>query len=127
MHIQIYYTNREDKYIKIYEGEYSYNEKLIEDVYDLLDGIFDTFNNDDLSPLSYNVSQENQQKVKDNKTHTSMSINDIIEINDRFYIVKENGFGSIPFFKNSFINIMNHFSVSDIVKSLQYAEQNSNF
>ncbi|AGD92926.1 hypothetical protein LBA_01008 [Megavirus lba] len=98
--IEIYYYQRKNAdseiysfiyslkhYVKIYS--YVTNEKLCDQyVIEHLDDVFKRFNNDD-NPL---YQKDLQKKVKKYHTHTSMSVDDIIKIDDMYFLVTDFGF-----------------------------------
>lgn len=55
----------------------------------LLENLFVRFNSTDVNPLQ---SEEAQKMIKQNKTHTSMSLGDIIKLNDKYYMLGMLGF-----------------------------------
>lgn len=83
-----------EKYYKcVYEINYEYffdlsNEKNIMNYLEELLSLFNSKNN----PLS---SKENQDKIKSLKSHINMTVGDIIQINDLFYIVTDKEFYKI--------------------------------
>lgn len=77
-------TDIDIHYFKIYE--FNKNENVTIDSY--LDELFALFNNDE-NPLSEKYYQE---IIINNKLHTSMSMGDVIKINNEYYIVCGIGF-----------------------------------
>lgn len=75
-------------YVKVYNGEINTNNTETEEV---CNKIFNLFNGDD-NPLS---TQSKQNFIRENNTHTSMSIGDIIYINDGYYICRTMGFSKL--------------------------------
>nr|WBF70319.1 hypothetical protein [Megavirus caiporensis] len=98
--IEIYYYQRKNAdselysfiylskhYVKIYS--YMTDEKLHDqDVIKHLGHIFKRFNNDN-NPL---YQKDLQKRVKKYHTHTSISVDDIIKINDKYFMVTDFGF-----------------------------------
>lgn len=58
-----------------------------------LEGLFERFNSES-NPL---LVEEKQEYIKKNNLHTSMSIADIIKLEDRYFIVSSCGFIDISF------------------------------
>ena len=106
-HIRIYYytddvcKNEEDllniilrgevngnTFIKYYVEVYSLNEEILTSIESFLDMIFSRFN-DESNPLS---TKECQEKIKEKNSHTSMTVGDIIKIDNEYYIVASMGF-----------------------------------
>ncbi|AZL89600.1 hypothetical protein QKC54_gp0925 [Megavirus baoshan] len=101
--IEIYYYQRKNTeceiysfihstkhYIKIFS--YDTNEKLFgQHIIEHLDDVFEKFNNYH-NPLN---KKELQKKVKKYHTHTSMSVDDIIKIDDSYFLVTDFGFDVI--------------------------------
>ena len=56
-----------------------------------LEKIFRKFNSRE-NPLS---TRDNQEKIKSLETHTSMSVGDVIQINDKYYSVSGEGFHQV--------------------------------
>ena len=75
------------KYYKsVYQTQLSkYSCELVDDndVNCYLQSLFELFNSDN-NPLS---TKEHQQYIKENELHTSMSVGDVISVNERFYVV----------------------------------------
>lgn len=57
--------------------------------------LYAKYNNDYVNPLSHMVNPEKQLEIRDKKSHTSMSIGDIIETNNVFWVVMPVGFHQI--------------------------------
>lgn len=74
-------------YMKVYE----YTDDTQTNYKDILELIFEKFNNTD-NPLK---SLDNQKIIRSNKLHTSMSVDDIVKIDNDYYIVDIIGFKSI--------------------------------
>lgn len=88
--LKIYYTNRENCSVLVYTEQFEKESKT--KLLDFLENIFAKFNDYNTNPLSFENSPENQQKIKELKTHTSMSIDDIVQINDKMFKVDITGF-----------------------------------
>ncbi|AVG46677.1 hypothetical protein [Acanthamoeba polyphaga mimivirus] len=98
--IEIYYYQRKNieseiytfihsskRYVKIFS--YTTNEKLRDHyVIEHLDDVFKRFNNDD-NPL---YEKKLQKQVKKYHTHTSISVDDIIKIDDSYFMITDFGF-----------------------------------
>ncbi|AAV51045.1 hypothetical protein [Acanthamoeba castellanii mimivirus] len=98
--IEIYYyqkkfdTDNEHAFIfgsKSYTKVYEYTDDTQTNYKDILELIFEKFNNTD-NPLK---SLDNQKIIRNNKLHTSMSVDDIVKIDNNYYIVDIIGFKSI--------------------------------
>ncbi|AKI80520.1 hypothetical protein [Niemeyer virus] len=98
--IEIYYyqkklsTNHEYDFIfgsKSYKKVHEYTDDIQTNYKDILELIFEKFNNTD-NPLT---SLDNQKIIRNNKLHTSMSVDDIVKIDKKYYIVDDIGFKSI--------------------------------
>lgn len=77
-HVRIY------KYETLIEDETLINDKI----YAYLEGLFMRFNSED-NPLS---ASEYQKKIKKFLSHTSMSVGDVVQIDDDYYVVAGVGF-----------------------------------
>lgn len=55
---------------------------------ELLEELFEKFNSED-NPLQ---SEEKQRMIGENNSHTSMSVGDVIKLNDQYYSVGKSGF-----------------------------------
>lgn len=62
-----------------------------DNIFEYLEELFTLFNSDD-NPLS---TTECQKFIRENKSHTSMSVGDVISIDGDYYIVDGMGFKSI--------------------------------
>lgn len=78
-------------YVKVYEYSDTIGDINSDIIYEYFEMVFRKFNDENLNPLSYSVSKENQQRVRDLKTHTSMSVGDVIKINTEIYVITIDG------------------------------------
>ena len=81
-------------YVKVYELDIPLNVNIddISSLINYFDRLFELFNSEK-NPLS--IDPEIQNKIKENKSHTSMSPGDVIKINDSYYYVAGFGFQKI--------------------------------
>lgn len=74
---------------KYYECIYSYETEIKKKcINEYLENIFEKFNSEE-NPLS---TPEYQDKIKSLLTHTSMSVGDVVQIDDSYYVVSVIGF-----------------------------------
>ena len=74
---------------KYYECIYSYTSNIqVNDIDIYLEHIFELFNSDN-NPLS---APKYQTIIKNLKAHTSMSVGDVIQVDDNYYVVDGLGF-----------------------------------
>lgn len=72
-------------YVNVYDEPLNINM----DNDNILNDLFELFNSETENPLS---SIEYQNKIKQYHTHTSMSVGDIIKLNNDYYVVAIRGF-----------------------------------
>lgn len=77
----------EESYVEVYSSM----DEVGDDIFIYLEKMFEKFNNDE-NPLS-GVDQQN--KISYLNTHTSMSVGDVVKINDTYYVAKGTGFSKI--------------------------------
>ena len=58
------------------------------DIHNMLEDLFCKYNHEDKNPLG---SVNGQKFVRENKTHTSMSVGDVIQINEKYFVCKDEG------------------------------------
>jgi len=78
-------------YASIYTFQHEFQET--DNISDFLENLFHRFNSEE-NPLS---TKEYQDKIEKLQAHTSMSMGDIIKINDAYYMVDGNGFKEMKF------------------------------
>jgi hypothetical protein len=83
-------TSKEDlsQYSKCVWEEKVNQADMNHDVTSILEGIFQLFNSAE-NPLAMS---NKQQFIRDNKIHTSMSVGDIVQIDDVYWVVSGCGF-----------------------------------
>lgn len=82
------------KYYKlIYQFEHQFQPDELDSKHEFLETIFSRFNSDD-NPLS---TKDYQNKIKDLKAHTSMSMGDVVQIDSSYYMVAGMGFEPVNF------------------------------
>jgi hypothetical protein len=87
-HTKVYNSN-DESFFEIYNAYYYESDKgLCEDIYHF-------FNDNPKNPLGKKVFQDKMKNNEINVRHTSMSVGDVIKINDKFYICKSIGWDLI--------------------------------
>jgi hypothetical protein len=86
-------TMIKDRYICFYESNVPENVDVNNkaNLYEFLENIFRTFNSED-NPLNDQVIQK---KIRELKSHTSMSVGDVVLVNNVYYYVGCTGFGKL--------------------------------
>lgn len=89
-YIKVNVSNDEFKkyYIKVFENECDDNLKENKIIFKHLESLFSLFNFEK-NPL---INDDSQKFIINNKLHTSMSIGDIIKINEQYYCCAAMGF-----------------------------------
>lgn len=75
-------------YVNVFNETTSVNNK---DIHCLLEGLFARFNSEE-NPLS---SEEKQKLIREHNTHTSMSLGDVVKVNDKYYVAAQIGFQNL--------------------------------
>lgn len=76
----------QDYYLEMCENTIEKESFSEEDIFGILEDIFREFNSDN-NPLV-----NHQEYIRNNDSHTSMSVGDLIKLDDRLYIVASMGF-----------------------------------
>lgn len=62
---------------------------------DFLDEIYNKFNSFSDNPLGASKNPAKQEYLKDKRLHTSMSVGDVVQIDDKYWVIRGSGFAQI--------------------------------